>query len=88
MDWMNGWKVKNLTTNILMNTKNRKMKQPIKQQENEFPQTTCSLKRKMNWWREQSSEGDKGGSFNLELYLDYLERQDFNVPLDQQEFTF
>jgi len=54
------------------------MKQPIKQQENEFTQTTFSLKRKMNWWREQSVEGDKGGSFNLELYLDYLSEQDFN----------
>jgi hypothetical protein len=68
------------------------MKQLIKSQiattENQFTQTTFSLKRKMNWWREQSSEGDKGGSFNLELYLDYLERQDLNVPLDQQEFTF
>ena len=46
--------------------------------ENEFIQTTFSLKRKMNWWREQSCEGDKGGSFNLELYLDYLDNQDFN----------
>ena len=54
------------------------MKQPIKQQENQFTQTTFSLKRKMNWWREQSVEGDKGGSFNLELYLDYLSEQDFN----------
>jgi hypothetical protein len=46
--------------------------------ENEFIQTTFSLKRKMNWWREQSVEGDKGGTFNLELYLDYLSEQDFN----------
>ena len=46
--------------------------------ENEFIQTTFSLKRKMNWWREQSVEGDKGGSFNLELYLDYLSEQEFN----------
>ena len=46
--------------------------------ENEFIQTTFSLKRKMNWWREQSCEGDKGGSFNLELYLDYLDNQEFN----------
>ena len=46
--------------------------------ENEFIQTTFSLKRKMNWWREQSCEGDKGGNFNLELYLDYLSEQDFN----------
>ena len=46
--------------------------------ENKFTQTTFSLKRKMLWWREQSCEGDKGGSFNLELYLDYLSEQDFN----------
>jgi len=45
--------------------------------ENTFTQTTFSLKRKMLWWREQSCEGDKGGSF-LELYLDYLSEQDFN----------
>lgn len=58
------------------------MKQLLKSQiattENQFTQTTFSLKRKMNWWREQSVEGDKGGSFNLELYLDYLENQEFN----------
>ena len=58
------------------------MKQLLKSQiantENQFTQTTFSLKRKMNWWREQSVEGDKGGSFNLNLYLDYLENQEFN----------
>ena len=58
------------------------MKQLIKSQiantENQFTQTTFSLKRKMNWWREQSVEGDKGGSFNLNLYLDYLDNQEFN----------
>jgi len=58
------------------------MKQLLKSQiattENQFTQTTFSLKRKMNWWREQSSEGDKGGSFNLDLYLDYLSEQDFH----------
>jgi hypothetical protein len=46
--------------------------------ENTFTPTTFSLKRKMQWWREQSCDGDKGGSFNLELYLDYLSEQDFN----------
>ena len=46
--------------------------------ENQFTPTTFSLKRKMQWWREQSSTDDKGGSFNLELYLDYLSEQDFN----------
>ena len=54
------------------------MQKTIKTQENEFIQTTFSLKRKMNWWREQSCEADKGGSFNLQLYLDYLSEQDFN----------
>jgi hypothetical protein len=53
--------------------------------ENEFIQTTFSLKRKMNWWREQSVEGDKGGSFNLELYLDYLSEQDFNETKLQEK---
>ena len=46
--------------------------------ENTFTPTTFSLKRKMQWWREQSCDGDKGGSFNLELYLDYLSEQDFH----------
>ena len=46
--------------------------------ENTLIPTTFSLKRKMQWWREQSSTDDKGGSFNLELYLDYLSEQDFN----------
>ena len=44
--------------------------------ENQYTYTTYSLKRKMLWWREQSIEEDKGGSFNLELYLDYLDAQD------------
>ena len=46
--------------------------------ENTFTPTTFSLKRKMQWWRDKSSTDDKGGSFNLELYLDYLSEQDFN----------
>lgn len=46
--------------------------------ENTFTPTTFSLKRKMQWWRDKSSTDDKGGSFNLELYLDYLSKQDFN----------
>ena len=46
--------------------------------ENTLIPTTFSLKRKMQWWRDKSCEGDKGGSFNLELYLDYLSKQDFN----------
>jgi hypothetical protein len=82
MGWTNGWKVTNLMKIILMNTKKKEMKKAIKSQfataENQFIQTTFSLKRKMNWWREQSIQEDKGGSFNLELYLDYLSEQDFN----------
>jgi hypothetical protein len=46
--------------------------------ENQFIPTTFSLKRKMQWWRDKSSTDDKGGSFNLELYLDYLSEQEFN----------
>lgn len=50
--------------------------------DNIYIPTTYSLKRKMLWWREQSCEEDKGGSFDLELYLDYLSEQDFNPPTD------
>jgi hypothetical protein len=40
----------------------------------------------MLWWREQSIEEDKGGSFNLELYLDYLEAQDeYLNPIKQDK---
>ena len=89
MESMNGWKVENLTRIILMNTKNKEMKKSIKSQfattENQFTKTTFSLKRKMNWWREQSCEGDKGGSFNLDLYLDYLENQEFNEIQTQEK---
>jgi hypothetical protein len=48
----------------------------IMKTENQYTYTTYSLKRKILWWREQSIEEDKGGSFNLELYLDYLDAQD------------
>jgi hypothetical protein len=40
--------------------------------------TTFSLQAKMDWWKNKKSEGDKGGSFNLQLYLDYLSSQDTN----------
>lgn len=54
--------------------------------ENEYTYTTYSLKRKMLWWREQSLEEDKGGSFNLELYLDYLEAQDeYLNPIKEEQ---
>lgn len=52
------------------------MKAEIK--ENVFIPTTYSLKRKMDWWRNQSTDEDKGGNFNLQLYLDYLAEQEFN----------
>jgi hypothetical protein len=40
--------------------------------------TNFSLQAKMDWWKNKKSEGDKGGSFNLQLYLDYLSSQDIN----------
>lgn len=40
--------------------------------------TTFSLQTKMDWWKNKKSEGDKGGSFNLQLYLDYLSLQETN----------
>ena len=54
--------------------------------DNQYTYTTYSLKRKMLWWREQSMEEDKGGSFNLELYLDYLDAQDeYLNPVKQEQ---
>ena len=63
---------------IKMETITKLVKSQNATTENQFTPTTFSLKRKMLWWREQSSIDDKGGSFNLELYLDYLSEQDFN----------
>jgi hypothetical protein len=48
--------------------------------------TNFSLQTKMEWWKNKKSEGDKGGSFNLQLYLDYLSSQD-NNPKDQANET-
>lgn len=28
----------------------------------------------INWWKKQSFAGDKGGSFNVKLYFDYLSK--------------
>lgn len=65
------------------------MKELIKSQnataKNVFIPTTFSLKRKMDWWRNQSIDQDKGGSFNLELYLDYLSEQEFNEIPERNE---
>jgi len=48
--------------------------------------THFSLQTKMEWWKNKKSEGDKGGSFNLQLYLDYLSSQD-HKPKDQEHET-
>ena len=53
--------------------------------ENTFTPTTFSIKRKMQWWRNQSSQDDKGGSFDLDLYLAYLEAQDDYLNPKQQD---
>jgi hypothetical protein len=50
--------------------KNMKMK---KQKENEFTPLNYPLVRRMHWWRMKSFNEDKGGSFNVELYLSYCE---------------
>ena len=47
--------------------------------------TTFSLQAKMDWWKNKKSEGDKGGSFNLQLYLDYLSSQDTNQIKNNNE---
>jgi hypothetical protein len=47
--------------------------------------TNFSLQAKMDWWKNKKSEGDKGGSFNLKLYLDYLSLQDTNQIKNDNE---
>jgi hypothetical protein len=60
-----------------MKTKTKQMKtQNI--QENEFTPIRPNVMACVRWWRNQSSHQDKGGSFNIQLYLDYLNEQDFN----------
>jgi len=39
---------------------------------NHFIPAKPNIARIMRYWKSQSSENDKGGSFNLTLYLDYL----------------
>jgi hypothetical protein len=46
------------------------MKKP--QKINYFIPVKPNIARMMKFWKSQSSENDKGGSFNLTLYLDYL----------------
>jgi len=45
--------------------------------------TNFSLQTKMEWWKNKKSEGDKGGSFNLQLYLDYLSSLDNQIKKDK-----
>jgi hypothetical protein len=45
--------------------------------------THFSLQTKMDWWKNKKSEGDKGGSFNLQLYLDYLSTLDNQIKKDK-----
>lgn len=61
-----------------MNIKPKKMKKEIKIQENEFTPIRPNVMNCVRWWRNQSVKEDKGGSFNISLYLDYLNEQDFN----------
>lgn len=39
-----------------------------------MPTPTTDIEYKMNWWKSKSISGveDKGGSFDLELYISYL----------------
>jgi hypothetical protein len=60
-----------------MNIKTNKMKTQ-KRQENEFTPIRPNVMACVRWWRNQSVKEDKGGSFNISLYLDYLNEQDFN----------
>jgi hypothetical protein len=39
---------------------------------NTFIPVKSDLATMMRYWKGQKSENDKGGSFNLSLYLDYL----------------
>lgn len=54
------------------------MKKEIKIQENEFTPLHPNVMQCVRWWRSQSITEDKGGSFNIYLYLDYLSEQNFN----------
>lgn len=50
-----------------MKTKQQKQTKPQ-------PQQIMGLFDCINWWKNQSFSGDKGGSFNLKLYFDYLSK--------------
>ena len=51
----------------------KKSKIITKNKENEFTPLNYPLVRRMHWWRMKSFNEDKGGSFNVELYLSYCE---------------
>lgn len=70
-------KAKDPITIIIMNIKTKKMKTQ-KIQENEYTPIKPNVMACVRWWRNQSVKEDKGGSFNIALYLDYLNEQDFN----------
>jgi hypothetical protein len=43
----------------------------MKRNENTFIPLNYPLIRRIQWWRKKSMNDDKGGSFNVELYLQY-----------------
>jgi hypothetical protein len=53
--------------------KNTKMKNQKRKNENEFIPLNYPLVRRIQWWRMKSMNEDKGGSFDVQLYLQYCE---------------
>jgi hypothetical protein len=53
--------------------KNTKMKNQKRKNENEFIPLNYPLVRRIHWWRMKSMNEDKGGSFDVQLYLQYCE---------------
>lgn len=43
----------------------------MKRNDNTFIPLNYPLVRRIQWWRKKSMNDDKGGSFNVELYLQY-----------------
>jgi hypothetical protein len=66
VDVLNYINVKLVTDQDMKNTKNTK-------KENEFTPLNYPLVRKIHWWRKQSMQEDKGGSFDVQLYMQYCE---------------
>jgi hypothetical protein len=67
VDVLNYINVKIVTDQDMKNTKMKKQK------ENEFIPLNYPLVRKIHWWRKQSMQEDKGGSFDVQLYMQYCE---------------